>query len=506
MGRKVGVVFSYILMGLEILTSFLFTPYLIRCLGQSQYGVYTLVNSISSYLILLDLGIGNSIVRYVAKFRVTKQQDQQNKFAGVTLIFYFVIAIITVIVGFAFQNALPDIFGKGLTRNELDLASEMLIITMLNMAVTFIFTVFDKIILAFEHYAISKSISILKVLLRALLMTLFLYWGFGAVAVVKINLLVTSVTGIFSMTYVLKKIGIRPQFKKIEFTFIREILAYSLFIFLQMIATQINAMADHVLLGIFASSAILAIYGIGSQILQYYQQIANSVNGVLMPGVVRLVERGASAKEIQNEMVRIGRILFILLAGIFVTFVFAGQDFVVMWAGTENKDAYYVIVLIMIPMVFYLTEAIGTQILWAMNKHKLQAVIKLCITVLNVGLSIVLIKWNALIGATIGTMIAYLLGDVVVMNIVFAKDIGISIKEYYQGLFSGIIKALLLCTLCGMVLRSLFSSTNWLVVFVKCILLVLTYGLALWKWGMNDSEKNIVNNILKKVSGKINES
>lgn len=502
MDRKIGVVFSYILMGVEILTSFLFTPYLIRCLGQSQYGVYTLVNSISSYLVLLDLGIGNSIVRYVAKFRVTKQQEYQNKFVGVTLIFYFSIAIITIIVGCTLKNVLPDIFGKGLTGRELELASEMLTITMFNMAVTFIFTVFDKIILAYEYYATAKSIAIVKVLLRVTLMTLFLHWGFGAIAVVKINLLVTSITGIASMTYVLKKIGIHPQFKKVEFTFIKEILSYSLFIFLQMIATQINAMADHILLGIFASSTILAVYGIGSQILQYYQQIANSVNGVLMPGVVRLVEKGASAKEIQNEMVRIGRILFILLAGIFVTFVFAGQDFVTLWAGAENRNAYYVIILIMFPMVFYLTEAIGTQILWAKDKHKFQAVIKFCVTILNVGLSIILIRWNALLGATIGTMMAYLLGDVVVMNIVFAKDIGISIKEYYQGLFKGITKALLICIVFGILSRQLFSTVNWLVVFEKCILLVSIYGISLWKWGMNNSEKDMIKSILKKVRKK----
>ena len=63
MGRKQGVILSYILMIFEVLSTLLITPFLIRTLGQAEYGVYKLSASITAYLLLLDLGVGNAIIR-----------------------------------------------------------------------------------------------------------------------------------------------------------------------------------------------------------------------------------------------------------------------------------------------------------------------------------------------------------------------------------------------------------------------------------------------------------
>lgn len=499
MGRKIGVIFSYILMGVEILSSLLFTPFLIRCLGQSEFGVYTLINSITSYLVLLDLGIGNSIVRYAAKFRINKQKDKQRKFVGVAILFYTVIAIITVLIGFVMQTLLPTVFGKGLTKEELQLASALLHVAMINMAATFLFTVFDKIILAYEKYVVAKSLAIAKIILRVLVMSLFLLRGHGALMVVIVNLGVTILIGIVSMIYVLNKIKLKPCFQNVEFGFMKEIIVYSAFIFIQMVATQINAMADHVLLGVYSSATILAVYGVGAQIIQYYQQISMSINGILMPGVVKMVEQKASPEQLQQEMIRIGRIIFMVLGEIFAVFLVFGRQFVVLWAGIENEQAYIVTALIMFPMLFYLTQSIGTQILWAKDKHRLQAIIKICIAMANIVLSVVLIKWNALLGATIGTMIAYFAGDVLVMNIVFTKDIGISMKEYYKGIFKGIVSCVILSFLGGITLSRLIGVTGWISLLVEIGLSVGIYGISMFFYGMNEYEKSLAKEMVQKM-------
>ena len=55
MGRKQGVILSYVLMLFEVLSTLLITPFLIRTLGQAEYGVYKLTASITAYLLLLDI-------------------------------------------------------------------------------------------------------------------------------------------------------------------------------------------------------------------------------------------------------------------------------------------------------------------------------------------------------------------------------------------------------------------------------------------------------------------
>ena len=105
-------------------------------LGQSQYAVYQLTSQISSYLMLLDLGVGNAVIRYMAKFRADNDKEKQEEFLGIATVFYLAIAVITVIIGIVLVIILPTAFAKGLTPEEIRLSQKMLCVTMLTCAVT----------------------------------------------------------------------------------------------------------------------------------------------------------------------------------------------------------------------------------------------------------------------------------------------------------------------------------------------------------------------------------
>lgn len=499
--RKKGAALSYILMIFEMLSSIFFTPFLIRSFGQAEYGIYSLVASITAYLTLLDLGVGNAIVRYMARFRVLNDEKKQKNLLTVTILFYAVIGILAIMIGTALNKNLKLLFGKGLTDEQILRAKEMLNITMLNVAVTLILAPFNKTIIAYEKFVFQKLSDILKIIVRVGICTVVLICGGKGVAIVNVNFLLTLIFGAVSVFYVFYKLKIYPSLKEVDFSFIKEIVVYSSFIFLQMIATQINSMADQILIGSFveASAVILGIYAVGAQINQYFQSIASSINGVLMPGVVSMVEKGATSEQLLDEMVRIGRILFMLLGIIWGVFVTVGDRFIVLWAGEKNYQAYYVACLLITPMVMNLVQSIGTQILWAKNKHKIQAYLKLMVVIMNVFLTIVLIKWNPLIGACIGTAISVFLGDVVVMNIVFSKDIGISMKKYYKGLFKGILLDILITMLFGFLLKNIIPFSGWFGFLILCFLMMLCYCVLIWFRGMNSYEKNLVTSVVHKV-------
>jgi O-antigen/teichoic acid export membrane protein len=76
MNRKIGVILSYVMMLLEVLSTLLLTPYILRSLGDAEYGVYKLSESIVAYLMLLDLGVGSAVIRYVAKFRANNDKEK----------------------------------------------------------------------------------------------------------------------------------------------------------------------------------------------------------------------------------------------------------------------------------------------------------------------------------------------------------------------------------------------------------------------------------------------
>lgn len=495
MSRKRGFIYSYLLLAIEMVTSFFFTPFLVRSLGQSEYGLYSLIVSITAYLLLLDLGVGNAIVRYMSRYRVHNDLNMQQKFLGLTTLFYTFIGIFTIIIGIFIQNNISVVFKYGLTPNEIIKVQTMFSITMVNAAITMGISSFDKVILAFEHFAFSRILAMSKLVIRVALSIIILDLGGDAVDIIRINLAMTIVFGAISVLYVIFRLKIVPVFKGFEMGFIKEIIGYSSFIFIQMVATQINAMVDKVLLGIMASSGIIGIYAIGAQISQYFQSIAGCINGVLMPSVVRLVETNATSKQLLDEMVKIGRFKLSYLGLIWGVFLIYGQLFVSLWVGIKNEKAYYVALIIILPMVFSQIQSIGTNILWAKNKHRIQAYLQIAVSIINIGLTVVLIRWNPLIGASLGTCIALFIGDTVVMNLVFKKYIGISIREYYIRLFNGIGLSLVITIICGYVIKSIFSE-GWIGFLIGCLCICVIYFLAMVLIGFNRNEKNVIKKYL----------
>lgn len=507
MNRKIGVVYSYILMFVEVFSAMLFTPFLIRMLGQSQYAVYQLTWQISAYLLLLDLGVGNAVIRYMAKFRADNNKEKQEEFLGIATVFYFATAVITVIVGIVLVIILPTAFAKGLTPEEIKLSQKMLSVIILNCALTLGSSGFAATLMAYERFSFSKGLSILCSVLKVVISMIALFMGVKAFGIVIIYFVLNLLTRLAYAFYVLFKLKIRPRFKNPDMSFIKETVTYSSFVFLQMLATQINSMTDTVLLGILAKNAsiIIAVYGVGSQIIQYFKTIGGHFNGVLMAGVVRMVENGAKPKELQNEMVRIGRIIFMMLGMIFAVFIAFGKHFMVLWAGDDYAQSYYVAVAIMVPSMFTLIQTIGNQVLWAMNRHKGQAIVQVVAALVNIVLTAILISWKPLEGAVIGSVIALTVGDVICMNIMFKKEIGISLTEYYLGLFKGILPSLLICFAGGKLFSLLgLEKYGWLGFVINCAVAVALYGVCMFAFGMNKSEKNLVFGLFNKLLRKTN--
>lgn len=500
MNRKIGVILSYVMMIFEVLSTLLLTPFIIRTLGQAEYGVYKLSASVVAYLLLLDLGVGNAITRYIAKFRASGEKEQSQKFLGVATIYYTVIALVALIAGVVLIAVFPKAFAKGLTASEIKLGQELLFITMINAAVTLGTAAYNNVIIAYERFTVSKGVPIIQIIVRMALTVVMLKGGFGSVGIVMVNLLMTVVCRGFFIIYVLFRLKLRPKFKGIDISFVKEIILYSSMILIQMIATQLNATVDQILIGslVASSAAILAVYSVGTQVTQYFQSMGTAFTGVLMPGIVKMVESGVDSKTLTDEMIRIGRIILIVLGLIWGGFLACGQQFITLWVGADNSNAYFVAVILMTAYMFILTESIGTQILWAMNQHKEQAILKGIIVLLNILLTVVLIKWQPLIGATIGTFISLVLGDVVVMNVIFRKKLKMNLGYYYKGLTKGILPCIAVATAVGFVARHFLKNGGWISLLLEVAIICLVYAVCILMFGMNTYEKNMVLSVLRK--------
>ena len=73
---KVGLLLNYLNLLLSSFIPLLYTPIMLRILGQEEYGLYKLSGSITSYLSLIAFGLGAAITRYLIKARIEKLLDE----------------------------------------------------------------------------------------------------------------------------------------------------------------------------------------------------------------------------------------------------------------------------------------------------------------------------------------------------------------------------------------------------------------------------------------------
>ena len=324
---KAGVILNYIIIILNMLVGLLYTPYMLRMMGQSEYGLYSLVASVISYLTILDLGLGNAIVRYTAKFRAERKTTEQYEMFGMFLILYIIIGVLAFIAGLGLYFNVDTLFGATMTPEELDKTRLMMLLLIFNLAVTFPMSIFGSITTAYEHFVFPKMVNLIRILLNTAIMICLLEMGYKAVAMVVLQTAFNLLTLIINYIYCKYKLQIKVYFRNFKWSLLKEVAIYSFWIFLNVIMDRIYWSTGQFVLGAFVGTAAVAVYAIAIHLEQIYMQLSTAIAGVFLPKVTAMVAREDNRKEMSNLFIRTGRIQYIIISLILTGFIVFGRDF-----------------------------------------------------------------------------------------------------------------------------------------------------------------------------------
>lgn len=497
---KGGAILSYLSILITIIIALTYTPIMIRLLGQSEYGLYALIGSFAAYMSILDMGLGNAIIRYNARNRVIGDKSAESKLNGMFLKFYLFIGLLTIIIGTIFYQSIDGIFGSTLTIIELEKAKIMVIILTINYALSFPLLVFGSIMQAYEQFIISKVVGIIRSVSIPLVTLPVLFLGHGAIAMVVITTIVNLAALLFNLFYCFKYLKVKFNFGKIDVTLLKEILGYSFFVFLGVIVDQIYWNTDQFILGAVAGTVPVAVYAIAMQFIRLYMQFSTSISGLFLPKTSMMVANNATAEELTNNMIRYGRIQFIIIAFIVSGFILFGQPFINIWAGNNYNNAYYITVIVMVPLMIPLIQNFGIAVLYAKNMQKFRSVVLIIIAILNVAISIPLARSFGGIGAAFATALSLSLGNILAMNIYYHLKIGINMIKFWKTILKMSIPLNVLLGV-GLVTTYIINSPSLIMLILQIIVFSTMYLILLWRFSMNDYEKSLLNSIFRRMKG-----
>lgn len=495
---KAGAVLNYVILALNAIVGLVYTPYMLRMLGQSEYGIYSLAASIIAYLSILDLGFGNAVIRYTAKFRAEHKIEEQYSMFGMFTILYTIIGLITFGAGLILYFNLGNLFGNTLTLEEIEQTRVIVLLMVFNLAITFPLSIYGAIITAYEDFIFLRIVQIVRILLSTAVMLAILTVGYKAIGLVIVQTIFNIVTLLLNFFYCKNKIKVKIKFKKVNKPFFKEVAIYSFWIFLNAIMDRIYWSTGQFVLGATSGTIAVAVFALAIQLQGMYMMFSGGISGVFLPRVTAMVANNSNPKLVSDLFIRIGRLQYIILAYILSGFIIFGRQFIGFWAGAGYEDTYYITLIFFIPLTIPLIQNLGIIILQARNKMKFRSLLYIFISLGSLTLQIPLAKQFGGIGCATAIGLALFLGHGLILNIYYNNKQEINIINFWKEIISMSWVPAILCIVTWFIVN--YISIDDISTFIFLIIIFSTIYLPLfWKLSMNQSERILFSQPINKI-------
>lgn len=488
---KIGALLSYVVLALQNLVGLVYTPFMLRMMGKSEYGLYSIAASIVAYLTILDLGFGNAIVRYTAKYRAEGKQEEQYRMFGMFFLLYCGIGIITLAAGGILYLNAENIFDASMTAIELQRTRWILILMVVNLAITFPFSLFGSIVTAYEQFVFQKVVAIARIVLNTATMLVLLTMGYRAVAMVVVATIFNVVTLGMNFWYCKHYLEIKLKFAKFQWGFLKEVSIYSFWIFLNVIMDRIYWSTGQFVLGAYAGTAVVAVYAVAIQLQQMYMSFSTAISGVFLPKVTAMAVKDSDGKAISDLFIKTGRIQYCIMALALTGFFLFGRQFIHLWAGEGYDDAYTIAMLFFVPLTVPLIQNLGITILQARNQMKFRSLLYLFISLASLGAQIPLSKYYGGVGCAVAIAGALTLGQIIIMNVYYQAKQRINIVRFWiEILKMSIVPVILtIATYCAL---QQFALDSVLKLCIGILVYLLVYMPLFFALSMNAYERDLI--------------
>ena len=268
-----------------LLAGFLLAPFIIHRLGNAGYGIWILVTSLSGYFGMLDLGLRQSVGRYVSRDLGLRKYEEVNRTLANAMLMLGTGGLLamggTVILSLHF----------GLFQIDPQYASAArlaLIIAGLNICISLPMCTFNTVLFSLERFDILTISTVSATAVRTSLVVLSLKHGGGVVALALITVLASIVEyGVNSIAACVLYKGLSIKLSYLDWERCRQLFGFGVFRFVWIVANQLIFYTDSVVIGIFLGSASIAIYAIAGSLINYGRNVVSLAADTMFPAANR---------------------------------------------------------------------------------------------------------------------------------------------------------------------------------------------------------------------------
>lgn len=488
--RRQGVYISYAYTAVQVIVNFLYVPIVLSTIGREEYGLYQTVGSIMAYIVSINSVLAAGVGRYYSMYKAEGNERMMENTLAIAKRLYWCVSAVAMLIVLLIIPVFKNAYNDSLTKSQLEECAAMLVIMALNAVITFNNTVYVAAINANERFVFLRLVSMATLIAQPFIILAVAKICPTAVVITCVILAMNIVSTFLQKIYARRLLQVRCTFHGWDSRLVKGLLVFSAGIVLVTVADQIFWSSSNLVIAFFYGAGPVAVFAVGAQVYKAYLSAGMGISGVFFQRVSELYHRDHDMKAISILFAKVGRIAFLACSLILGGFIVLGRDFISIWAGSGYEDAYFVAIVVMIPLTVDLIQNLGLTILQVMDRYYFRGIVYIALALANVAISIALVPRFGIVSAALSSGVCMLTGNGLVMNIYYWKVAGIDIPSFWRGILQLVVPFIAAVTFSLFVYWTFPFGHGGLPLFIAGgAFYLFMFFVFMWHFGMNEYEK-----------------
>lgn len=426
-----NVVFNWAAYFVFIIAGFIMPRMIDRRLGKELLGIWDFAWSLVGSFKLVQLGIGSSINRYVAKYRAAKDIHGINLTVNSSCFLLGTAGLIILILTIAFSVMLPKLFAEKLGDN-IQQAQWIILFIGMGVSIQTAFGPFDGLLTGFHRWGLHNFIKSGSYLLIVVCMIIALFRGGGlrSLAVVTfIGLVLEVIIRVIFAFRTCEGLRIGPKF--IRWRTIKKLFIFGGKTLIPSISNLLLNQAVSIMIIAYLSPAALALYARPRSLVLHINTLVRKMSTTLTPTISSLQSTN-NDKEIRDLLISSVKYSLYIVLPIVLLLVVFGDAIMQLWMGPDYANRLLVAVL----ALGYLTTMVQTpvlSILSGLNAHGRSGIAKLIASVFSIGLMFFVLGYikGGIIGAACTITLPLTIMNIFYLPLLVCRKTGLEVKRYF---------------------------------------------------------------------------
>jgi len=474
-------------MVVSIVVGVVLTPIMVHTLGDTGYGLWVTIFSLTGYFGLMDQGIRPSLVRYVSRHQAEGDGIALSRTLSSATALYGSVGVVTLLATFVAAANFATWFRIG--PEHVDVARTVVLVSGLSLALGFPLGVFGATLSGLQRYDIANTIGIGISVVRVVAFVMVLRLGGQLVELAWCSLALNLIGHGLSLYFVrrlLPDVSFSPR--HVDRETLRRIGSYSGYAFVGALATTITFQTDALVITAFMGAAAVTPFALAASLVNQSRQIVHAATWVLSPTASEMDTRGEQDR-LRDMMVLGSKYGVLLCWPVLLALIVFGPNILTTWVGERFAASSTLLTILAVPTMFALPQSAASSVLFGISRHRGVVALSLLNAVVNLGLSILWVRPYGLAGVAWGTAVPLFLVAGVGMMVFGARALGMPFRPYlWEGLLKpGFISLTFVPP--ALLVQALWRPVGWVPVIGACAACWGVFALVAWRWGQSAGER-----------------